>query len=120
MLETSQMPNLEHMILHYNWITIRINYKLKILTLHNKNNLCLHNLEIQITEIYLLIKNIVPIVIEQIILSLPVSKNGVMMKKKDKLTLDENLRKILLYSTFVHPPTIEQKDMIHATEAEVL
>ena len=65
-------------------------------------------------------KNFVPIVIEQIILSLPVSKNNEMMKIKEKLTLDQNLLRGHFYSTFVHPPMIEQKDMIHATEeAEV-
>ena len=42
-----------------------------------------------------------------------------MMKINEKLTLDQFLLKIFLYSTFVRPPMIEQKDMIHATEAEV-
>ena len=49
------------------------------MTLHNKNNSCLHNLEIQITKIILLIKIFVPIVIEQIILSPPVF----LKKKRD-------------------------------------
>ena len=35
------------------------------------------------------------------------------------LTPDRNILKNHLYSTFVRPPMIEQKDMIHATEAEV-
>ena len=61
----------------------------------------------------------VPIVIEQIILSQPVSKNYETMKIKEKLTLDQNLLENHLYSIFVHPPMIEQKDMVHATEAEV-
>ena len=33
--------------------------------------------------------------------------------------LDQNLLKNHLYSTLVHHSGIEQKDMIHATEAEV-
>ena len=64
-------------------------------------------------------KNIVSIVVEQIILSPPLSKNNEMMKIKEKLTLYKNLPKNHLYSTFVHPAMIEQKDTKHATEAGV-
>ena len=70
------------------------------------------------TKRNLLIKN-VPIVIEQTTLSLPVSKNNEMMKINEKLTLDRNLLKNHLYSTFVRPPMIEQKDTIHATDTEI-
>ena len=58
-------------------------------------------------------QKIVLIVIEQTTLYLPVSKNSEMF------TLDRNLLKSHLYNTFVRPRTIEQKDMIHAAEAEV-
>ena len=57
--------------------------------------------------------------IVQITLSRLVSKNNEMMKIKEKPTLDQNLPKNHLFSTFVHHPMIEQKDMTHATEAEV-
>ena len=53
---------------------LQINYKLNRLTLHNKNNFCLHNLETQITTKNLHIKSIVRSVIAQTPLSLPVSK----------------------------------------------
>ena len=78
-----------------------------------QDNLCLYHPETQRSKINLLIKNLDPIVIEQIILSLPVSKNNEIMKIKEKLTLDQNLLKNHLYSA--HPPMIEEKDMIHAT-----
>ena len=55
----------------------------------------------------------------KITLSLLVSKNNEMMKIKEMPMLDQNLLKNHLYSTFVHPPMIEQNYIIHATEAEV-
>ena len=58
-------------------------------------------------------------VIEQTNPSLPVSKNIETMKINEMLMLDRNLLKTHLYSTFVHPLTIDQKDTIHTTEAEV-
>ena len=42
------------------------------------------------------------------------------MKINEMLMLDRNLLKNHLYSTFVLPQTTEQKDIIHAIEAEVL
>ena len=94
-------------------------YKLKLLILPTKNNLCLHNLETQITKTNLHIKKITPTVIEQITPSLLVSKNNEMMKIKKKLMLDQNLLKNLLYNTFVHLLMTEQNDMIQDIEAEV-
>ena len=108
------------MILHLKYSIIQITYKPILLTLHITNNLCLHNLEIQIMKINLHTKNIVPIVIEQTTPSLLVSKNNEMMKIKDMLMLDRNLLKNHSYSTFVLPQLIEQKDMIDAIEVEVV
>ena len=81
------------------------------------NNLCLHNLENQLTKTNLHIKNIAPSVIEQVIPSLLASKNNEKMTIK-KLMLDENLLTNRLYNTFVLLLLIE-KDMIHDIEAEV-
>ena len=65
-------------------------------------------------------KYIVPIVIEQTILSFLVSKNNEMMKIKVMPIPDRNLLKSQLYSNFVFPQTTEQKDMMHAIEVVVL
>ena len=64
-------------------------------------------------------KNIVHIVIEQIIPSLLVSINNELMKTNEMHMLDQNLHKKLLYSTFVLLPMIEQNIMISDTEVEV-
>ena len=72
--------------------------------LNNKNNLCLHNLETQITNDNLHIKNIAPTVIEQITASLLVSKNNEMTRT----------------NTFVLHQTTEQNDIIHAIDVEVI
>ena len=66
------------------------------------------------------IKNISPIVIEQITPSLLVSKNNEMMKTKEMHMLDRKLLKCQLYSTFVLPQTTEKNDMIHIIEVEVI
>ena len=63
-------------------------------------------------------KNNVPLVIEQIIPSLLVSKNNEMMKTNEMHMLDQNLHKNHLYSTFVLLPMIEQNTMIIVTEVE--
>ena len=94
-------------------------YKLKLLILQTKNNLCLHNLETQITKPNLHIKNIAPTVIEQITPSLLASKNNEMKTIKKKFMLDQNLFKSLLYNPFVLLLLIELKVRIHDTEAEV-
>ena len=86
-----------------------MNNKRKLLPLHNNTNLCLRNLEIQITKTNLHIKNIVLIVIEQTTLSLLVSKNNEMTKINEMLMLDRNLLKNHLYSTFVLLLMTEQK-----------
>ena len=106
------------MILHLKLITLQNNYKLKLLILQTKNNLCLHNLETQITKPHLHIKNIAPTFIEQITPSLLASKNNE-MKIKEKLMLDQNLLKNLLYNTFVLLLMTEQNNMIQDIEAEV-
>ena len=64
-------------------------------------------------------KNIVHIVIKQIIPSLLVSKNNEMMKTNEIHMLDQNLHKNHLYSTFVLLPMIEQNTYIIDTEVEV-
>ena len=89
------------------------------MTLHLKNNLCLHNPKTQTTKINLHIRNIVNIVTEQTIPSLLVSKNNEMMKINEKHMLDLNLHKNLLYNTSVLLQTIEQNTMIIDTEVEV-
>ena len=65
-------------------------------------------------------KNIVPIVIEQTIPSLLVSKNNKMMKTKEDAFARSKSPYSLLYSIFVLHQTTEQKDMIHVIEVEVL
>ena len=84
-----------------------------------KNNLCLLNPKSQITKINMHIKNIVHIVIEQIIPSRLVSKNNEMMKTNEMHMLDQNLHKNHLYNTFNLLPMIEQNNMIIDTEVEV-
>ena len=64
-------------------------------------------------------KNIVHIVIEQIIPSLLDSKNNEMMKTNEMHMLDQNLHKNHLYSTFVLLSMIEQNTMIIDTIVEV-
>ena len=86
---------------------------------NNKNNLCLHNHETQITRTILLTKKIALIVIEQIIPSQLVSKNNAMMKRKEMLMLDQSLVKNHLYNTFILLQTTEQNEMIHDIEVEV-
>ena len=73
-----------------------------------------------ITKINLRIKNIVLTVTEQITPYLLASKNNEMTKTNEMLMLAQNLRKNLLYSTFVPLLTIEQNAMIPDTEVEVL
>ena len=65
------------------------------------------------------IKNIVHIVIEQIIPHLLVSKNNEMMKTNEMHVPDQNLHKNHLYSTFVLLPMIEQNTMIIDTAVKV-
>ena len=89
------------------------------MTLHLKNNLCLHNPKTQTTKINLHIRNIAHIVTEQTLPSLLVSKNNEMMKINEKHMLDLNLHKNLLYNTSVLLQTIEQNTMIIDTEVEV-
>ena len=57
-------------------------------------------------------KNTAPIAIEQIILSLLVSKNNEMMKINAILMQDQNPLKNHLYNISVPPPMIKHKDMI--------
>ena len=95
------------------------NDKLKLLIHHNKNNLYLHNLKTQKIKINLHIKNIAPIVREQIFPSQLVSKDTEKTKTKGKLTLDPNLLKNHLYNNSVLIAFIEQNAMIHDTEVEV-
>ena len=64
-------------------------------------------------------KNIAHIVLEQIILSLLVSKNNEIMKTNEMHMLDQNLQKSHLYSTLVLLQIIEQNIMIIDTEVEV-
>ena len=65
-------------------------------------------------------KNIAPTFIEQITPSLLASRSNEMMKMKEKLILDQNLLKKLLYNTFVLLLLmIEQNGMIQDIEAEV-
>ena len=113
------MTKSEHKILHLKLIILQNNGTLKLLTLHLKNNLCLHNPKIQITKINLHIRNIVHTVIERITPFLLVSKNNEMMKINEKHMLDLNLHKNLLYNTSVLLQTIEQNTMIIDTEVEV-
>ena len=89
------------------------------MTLHLKNNLCLHNPKTQTTKINLHTRNIAHTVIEQITPFLLVSKNNEMMKINEKHMPDLNLHKNLLYNTFVLLQTIEQNTMIIDTEVEV-
>ena len=83
-----------------------ITKQLNTLTLDpsSQNNLSLHNQKTQITKKNLHIKNIVLIVIEQIIPYLLVSKNNEMMKTDEMHMLDQSLHRNHLYSTFVHLP----------------
>ena len=90
------------------------------MTIHLKNNLCLHNPKTQTTKINLHIRNIAHTVIEQITPFLLVSKNNEMMKINETHMLDLNLHKNHSYSTFVLLPLIEQNTMIIDTEVEVL
>ena len=64
-------------------------------------------------------KKIVPFAIKEITPSLLASKNNEMMKTNDMLTLNQNLLRNHLYSTFVRLPMIEQSDMIQDIEIEV-
>ena len=57
-------------------------------------------------------KGTAPIAIEQIILSLLVSKNNEMMNTNAILMQDQNPLKNLLYNVTVLPPMIKHKDMI--------
>ena len=113
------MTKLEHMILHSKSITLQNNYTLKLLNLHHKNNLCLHNQKTPTTKTNLHIKNFAHTVTEQITPSPLVSKNNEMMKTNEILMLDRNLHKNHLDNTFVLLLTTEQKFMISAIEAEV-
>ena len=87
--------------------------------LQTKNNICLHNPETEITKTNPHFKNTVSIVIKQITPSLLASKNNEMMKTNEMLTLDQNLLRNHLNSTFVLLPMIEQSDMIQDIEVEV-
>ena len=113
------MTKSEHMILLLNSIILQNNFKHKPLILLNKNNFCLHNQKIRITNINLHIKNIVHTVTEKIILYPLVSKNNATLKTKEMLVPDQNLLKNLLFNTFVLLQMTELNDMIHDTEAEV-
>ena len=87
--------------------------------LQTKNNKCLHNPETEITKTNPHFKNTASIVIKQITPSLLASKNNEMMKTNQMLTLDQNLLRNHLNSTFVLLPMIEQSDMIQDIEVEV-
>ena len=63
--------------------------------------------------------NIVPIIIKQITPSLLASKNNEMMKTNEMLTLDQNLLRNHLNSTFGLLAMIEQSDMIQDIEVEL-
>ena len=101
-------------------MTLQTNDKDKLLVLHNKNNLCLHNLETQITKINLDIKNIAPFVLEQNTPYLLVSKINEIMKTKEMHMLDQTFLKGHLYCTFVLPQATEPNDMVQAIELEIL
>ena len=116
MLKILQMIKSEHMTLHLILKILQNNYKLKLLTLHHKNNLCLHIKQQKNQHI----KNIAHFVIEQITPSLLVSKNNEMMKINEMLMLDQNLHKTHLYITFVLLLMTKQNEIIHILEVEVL
>ena len=61
------MIKYENMVSRSKQTILQNNYRRKLLIHHNKNNLLLHNLEIQITQINLHIKTIAFIVTEQMI-----------------------------------------------------
>ena len=70
-------------------------------------------------KINLLTKNVVPKVIERILLSQLVSKTNEMIKTKEMLMLDQNLPRNLLYNTFILSQTTEQNVMIDEIEVGV-
>ena len=84
------------------------------------NNLCLHNLETQITKINLHIKNIVHIATEQTTPSPLVSKKPRDDEDKRHAYARSKSFKNHLCSSFVLLQMTEQNDMIHVIEVEVI
>ena len=106
------MTRYVHMILLSRSIILQNNYKPSHYTHNNLTKQCLRNHVTQITKQNPLTKSTAPIAIEQIILSLLVSKNNEMMKINAIPMQDQNPLKNLLYNISAPPPTIEHKDMI--------